>query len=102
VVVAALAGDMHALPTSMAAVALRDDHWNVHHLGADMPADELLRFCATHEVSLAVLTVTNPDCRALAEETAEALRRQGTPVIVGAPGRTLDDLLHEARTTARR
>ncbi len=101
-VVAALAGDMHSLPTSMAAVALREDHWNVHHLGADMPADELLRFCATHEVTLAVLTVTNPDCTALAEETADALRRQGTSVIVGAPGRTLGELLDEARSTARR
>lgn len=101
-VVAALAGDMHALPTSMATVALREDHWNVHHLGADMPADELLRFCATHEVTLAVLTVTNPDCSTLAEETAEALRRQGTPVIVGAPGRSLAELLDEARSTARR
>ena len=34
VVVAALSGERHALPTSMAALALREDSWRVQHLGA--------------------------------------------------------------------
>ncbi len=44
--VAALSGDHHGLPTSMAAAALREDNWKVQHLGADMPADELVTFAA--------------------------------------------------------
>lgn len=43
----------------MAAVALRDNNWWVHHLGVDMPADELVRFCDEHEIDVAILTVVN-------------------------------------------
>ena len=94
--VAALSGDMHALPTSMAAVALREHNWHVHHLGADMPPAELLRFCATDQVDVAVITVTNPDCAEMAERTARALRDTGTATIVGGPGRSLDELVERA------
>lgn len=30
-------GDQHQLPAGMATVALREDHWRVHHLGAGWP-----------------------------------------------------------------
>ena len=66
VMVAAVSGDFHSLPTSMAAVALRDDNWAVEHLGANMPPDELVRFCAEHGVDVAVLSSTNPDTATLA------------------------------------
>lgn len=101
--VAAVSGDRHSLPTTMAAVALREANWHVHHLGADMPADELVRFCAAHTVDLAVISVTNPDVATLAESTAGRIRRAGTAAIVGGAGRTLDDLVAEAaRVTAGR
>ena len=96
-VVAALSGDHHSLPTTMATVALRDDNWHVHHLGADIPADEIERFCNGHDVTIAVLSVTNPDVRVVADQTASRLRRAGIPTIVGGPGRTLDDLVTMAR-----
>jgi excisionase family DNA binding protein len=96
-VVAALSGDHHSLPTAMATVALRDDNWHVHHLGADIPAEEIERFCNDHDVAIAVLTVTNPDVRAVADETAARLRRAGIPTLVGGAGRTLDDLVTMAR-----
>jgi MerR family transcriptional regulator, light-induced transcriptional regulator len=99
--VAAVSGDHHALPTLMAAVALRSDNWNVEHLGADMPPDELVRFCEEHDVTVAVLSSTNPETAALATATAERMRREGTPVILGGPGASLDDLLENARRTAR-
>ena len=44
------------------------EHWHVHHLGANMPGDELVRFCAEHEVDVAVLSLTNPEVSTLAEE----------------------------------
>lgn len=99
--VAAVSGDHHSLPTSMAAVALRADNWRVEHLGANMPPDELVRFCAEHSITVAVLTSTNPDTADLAIRTADRLRTAGTPAIVGGPGRTLDDLLTCARKAGR-
>ena len=81
----------------MASVVLRDHNWWVHHLGADMPPDELVRFCAEHEIDVAVLTVVNPACSERANETADRIRRSGTPVVVGGPGRTLDDLVVQVR-----
>jgi excisionase family DNA binding protein len=102
VMVAAVSGDRHSLPTLMAAVALRDANWHVHHLGADMPGDELVRFCAEHPVDLAVISLTNPDVAGIAGATAEQIRQSGTPVIVGGPGRSLDDLVAEATEAVAR
>jgi excisionase family DNA binding protein len=95
--VAAVSGDLHSLPTSMAAVALRDDNWAVEHLGANMPPDELVRFCTEHDIDVAVLSSTNPDTAQLAAETAARIGDAGTPVVLGRPGRTLDDLVVSAR-----
>ena len=97
VMVAAVSGDLHAIPTAMAAVALRADNWRVEHLGANMPPDELVDFCATHDITVAVLSVTNSQVEAVVQRAATALRTAATPVIVGGPGRTLDDLLAAVR-----
>jgi excisionase family DNA binding protein len=99
--VAAVSGDHHSLPTTMAAVALREDGWHVEHLGCDMPPDELVRFCAEHPVRVAVITSTNPDVAQRAKDTAARLQAGGTPAIVGAPGRTLEDLIGQARASIR-
>jgi len=100
VVVASVSGDHHALATSMAAVTLRADNWHVEHLGADMPPGELLRFCAEHDIDVAVISSTNPGTAELAAETAQRLEEAGTPCVLGAPGRTLDDLVSVVRTAA--
>jgi excisionase family DNA binding protein len=96
-VVAALSGDTHTLPTSMAAAALREDNWRVHHLGADMPPDELVRFGAEHPVDLVVLTVTVPEVADDAAATAARLEADGVRTLVGRPGATLTDLVTDAR-----
>ena len=98
--VAALAGDRHSLPTTMAACALRDDNWHVHHLGSDLPADDIVDFCTRHDISVAVITVTTSDTAELARNTADRLQAAGTPTIVGQPGRTLSDLVEQARAAA--
>ena len=100
VVVAALSGDRHSLATTMAAVALRDDNWRVHHLGADMPPDELVGFCDEHDVDVAVLTVVNSEYSDLAIATAARLRESGTATVVGGPGRTLGELAQMVRDAA--
>jgi MerR family transcriptional regulator, light-induced transcriptional regulator len=97
-VVVALSGDHHDLPTAMAAAALRDDNWHVHHLGSDVPAKEVVSFVAAHpDVDLVVLTVTNPDVADDATKLAAKLERAEVTTIVGAPGRTLQDLVTSAR-----
>lgn len=95
-VVAAVSGDRHSLATTMAAVTLRDNNWHVHHLGADIPAEDIVDFVAHHDVDVVVLTVVNPDFSLLARSTAATLERAGTPTIVGGPGRSLADLVDEA------
>ena len=98
-VVGALAGDQHALPTTMAASALRADQWHVHHLGADVPVAELVAACTENGADLAVLTVTNPDIGRAAERAAAMLEDVGVDTVVGAPGRRLDELIGMARAT---
>lgn len=102
VAVAALTGDRHSLPTTMAAVALRADNWHVHHLGADLPPDELIGFCDAHDVNVAVITVTNSATRAAAEVAASRLRAAGTPAIVGGLGNDLTELIDQTRRAASR
>lgn len=96
-VVAAVSGDHHSLPTTMAAVALRADQWHVHHLGADVPADQIAECCADNRADLVVITVTRPEVADEAHALADVLRRDGTTALIGAPGRRLDDLLSAAR-----
>ena len=100
VVVASVSGDHHSLPTSMAAVTLRADNWHVEHLGADMPPDELLQFCAEHDIDVAVISSTNPDTAELAAHTAQRVEVAGTRCVLGAPGRSLDDLVAGVRAAA--
>lgn len=95
--VAALSGDRHALPTTLAAISLREDNWLVQHLGADLPADELTRFCRGQHVDLVVLTVTVGKLRAAATRTAEQLHALGLRALVGGPGRSLQELQRLAR-----
>jgi len=101
VVTAAMSGDLHDLPSAMATAALREDNWAVQHLGCDVPAEELVDFCAGHDVDLVVITVTASGAAASAERTAEVLRATGIPTLVGGASRTLDDLLVEARAAVR-
>jgi excisionase family DNA binding protein len=96
-VVAALSGDRHVLPTTLAAISLREDNWLVHHLGADLPPDELLRFCQEENVDLVVVTVTISKLRQTATLTAVQLERLGLRALVGGPGRSLDELQRLAR-----
>ena len=96
-VVAALSNDRHALPTSMAAAALREDNWHVHHLGADLPGDDLVCFCDTHALDLAVLTVTAREVAARAEHIATRLDARGVRTLVGRPGGSLGELQRLAR-----
>ncbi|MEM1332421.1 MAG: B12-binding domain-containing protein [Actinomycetota bacterium] len=98
--VAAVEGDRHGLPTTMATVALRGANWNVHHLGADTPSATIHSFLRATPVDLFVLSNTNPAVADRTAEAAEAIRSTGVAVLVGQPGATLDDLVEQAAATA--
>jgi methanogenic corrinoid protein MtbC1 len=96
-VIAAPQGDLHSLPTVMAAAALRDDNWRVQHLGANMPAEEIVRFASREQPDLVVLTATAPDAGKSAESAAGELSELGIPALVGGAGQTLTELVESAR-----
>jgi excisionase family DNA binding protein len=102
VMVTAVAGDQHALPTTMATVALREHNWHVHHLGANMPATEVVRYCAEHSIDVAVISLTNPDATNVATRLAHRLRAAGVPTVLGGPGRSLTELLVEVSDATHR
>jgi excisionase family DNA binding protein len=97
-VVATVPGEAHELPGMMAAIALRADRWRVHHLGTELPFDQLLDMARREAADLVVLSVTTTsaqkDSRAYGDRARAAL---GARVIVGHPGATLTDLLELAR-----
>jgi methanogenic corrinoid protein MtbC1 len=95
--VAAISGERHALPTTLAAVALLEDNWRVHHLGADLPPDQLMLFCQEQHVDLVVLSVTIAMARPAAAHAATRLAGLGLRTLVGSPGRRLEDLQRLAR-----
>ena len=99
--VAAVTGDRHTLPTTMAAVVLRDANWQVHHLGADMPPQELIDFCEEHAVDVAVISSTNSDAADVAADTVRRLEAAGTPALLGGPGSSLVSLLEMAAERSR-
>ena len=99
-VVASLTGERHGLPIVMAANALREDNWHVDHLGADLPGDEIVRFCHERETDLAVLSVVLPSNEGRVEAVADELRNHGVRTLIGRPGASLIALQELARETA--
>jgi excisionase family DNA binding protein len=84
-------GDRHALPALMAAACLREDHWQVHHLAADLPTEEVIVLSA----------VTESAARLAATEAARIRARlPRTRVLTGRPGDTLARLRDQARAAA--
>ncbi len=105
-VVVAAPGDRHFLPSTMAALSLRDDRWKVHHLGGDVPPRELIAFAESVHADLVVISLTFPpsvqserktDDELSFDELVHQLESQGRAVLVGAPGRTLSELVAAAR-----
>ncbi|HEX4902029.1 MAG TPA: B12-binding domain-containing protein [Acidimicrobiales bacterium] len=102
VVVTAPAGELHGLPVSMAAAALRDDGWMVELLGRDLPVDALVQFVHDAAPDLVVLSVTDPSNEPAARDARDRLAADGQAVLVGGRGRTLEELLDQARSARRR
>jgi excisionase family DNA binding protein len=91
-------GEEHSLPAAMAALVLRADRWQVHHLGTQVPTPDLIDLVGAVSANLVVLSPTNPPSVTEARRVAEEVRGATTAhVLVGAPGATLGDLVAQAR-----
>ena len=91
-------GEEHSLPSAMAALVLRADRWQVHHLGTQVPTPDLVDLVRAISATLVVLSPTNPTTASDAQRVAEEVRAAtGAHVLVGSPGATLSDLVARAR-----
>ena len=99
-VAASPAGEPHRLPSLLATVALRGDRWKVHHLGADVPDDELRGFVAEASPDVVVLSLTVTE-GAAAEAAARVAAGVAVPVVIGGPGRSLEELLQAVDRAVR-
>jgi MerR family transcriptional regulator, light-induced transcriptional regulator len=93
-------GERHALPAMMAAACLREDHWHVHHLGADLPVADVIRLAADTAAGLVVLSSATAGAVRLARQEAREIRQAlpGVHVLAGRPGDTMAELRELART----
>ena len=96
-VVATVPGEEHGLSATMGAIVLRADRWRVHHLGTQVPVDDLLTM-ARREAQLVVLSYTNDSSRQPTADVAALLRAASLRVLIGSPGASLNQLVAEART----
>ena len=94
-------GERHGLPALMAAACLREDHWQVHHLAADLPAAEVVSLAGYTEAGLVVLSSATADAARLAASEAREIRGRlpGVRVLTGRPGDTLSQLRALARAS---
>jgi hypothetical protein len=87
----------------MATTCLREDRGLVHHLAADLPADEVLGLARQAGAGLVVLSSSTTAAAEAAGEAAEAITcSSGLPVLTGQPGDTLSQLRQQARAAMTR
>src|SRR5690348_14458255 len=80
-------GERHGIPALMATTCLREDRWLVHHLAADLPADEVAGLARQVGASLVVLSSATTKAVQEAGQAAAAITRSaGLPVLAGRPG----------------
>ena len=83
----------------MATACLREDHWLVHHLAADLPVDEVTTLARQARAGLVVLSAATVRSAGLARELADEMAQSvpGARVLAGRPGDTLSQLRRDAR-----
>jgi excisionase family DNA binding protein len=98
-VVATPVGEEHSLPAAMAAVVLRADRWQVHHLGTRVPIKDAVHLVRDVAAHLVVLSLVNPEAEPEGDHMAELLVQEtDARVLVGRPRRSLRGLVETARS----
>ena len=103
-VVATPPGERHGMSALMAAASLRENHWQVHHLSADLPVAEIAALTQAVGASLVVLSTATADGARHAAEAARALRAAipGVTVLIGRAGNTLAELIAQTQHLSAR
>ena len=80
-------GERHGLPALMAAASLREDHWLVHHLAADLPTEEVTGLALGAAADLVVLSCATTQGARLATRAARDIGRSAPSlrVLIGLP-----------------
>jgi excisionase family DNA binding protein len=92
-VVTTVPGEGHELPGMMASMALRAERWQVHHLGTQVPYDQLASLAKREGARLVVLSVTDMRVQADSDRFAQRVEEElHMRVLVGRPGATLTEL----------
>jgi excisionase family DNA binding protein len=91
-------GEEHGLPAAMATIVLRADRWQVHHLGTEVPVDDLVKLVEDVDADLVVLSTTNIEAETALAATVDGLAQTRAQVLVGHPGDSLRTLLESARS----
>jgi MerR family transcriptional regulator, light-induced transcriptional regulator len=100
-VVTTAVGDLHTLPSTMAALALREDRWKVHHLGGNVPLDDVVGIVRDVGADLVVISVTNSDATESVAALEAAVSEVTAHVLVGQSGMSLQSLVDRARNLSR-
>jgi MerR family transcriptional regulator, light-induced transcriptional regulator len=87
-------GERHGLPALMAAACLREDHWLVHHLAADLPVAEVTRLAGQVRAGLVVLSSATTSAARRAHGAAGEITAElpNVTVLTGQPGGSLHEL----------
>jgi MerR family transcriptional regulator, light-induced transcriptional regulator len=100
-VVATPPGERHSLPALMAAACLREDHWLVHHLAADLPVAEVTGLARDTGATLVVFSSATPVGARRARDAARVVAPANPQALVlaGQAGDSLPELTRLARTS---
>lgn len=95
VIIAAPAGERHALPVAMLADLVRQRGWEVSDLGVDVPDASLVHAALTTPDVVAIgVSVTNDECLPATRRALATLREASTDAMLVVGGRAVRDEVH--------
>ena len=94
-------GERHGLSAFMATAALKEAGWKVHHLGADLPIDEVADFARQHDIGVVVLSAATDEARVVARRMICDLAADGITAVTNEPGMGLRDVVEAAEAVRR-
>ena len=94
-------GEQHGLSATMAAAALKEAGWKVHHLGPDLPIAEIVEFTEINDIEIVVLSAASDKGRTTAAAMVTDLEQHGIVALTNAADMRLPDLVDAAEAARR-
>ena len=89
-------GEQHGLSAFMAAAALKEAGWKVHHLGPNLPTAEIAEFAEANDITVVVLSAASDEGRKTAQAMIASLADASITAITNEPGMRLPELVDAA------